>query len=548
MTLAHHLTTLTDYGLLNLAQLEPELEYLFRHALIQDAAYHSLLKTDRKRFHHLAAVTLQALYTNRLEELSPVLGYHFQHAEEHESAIHYFAQAGTRALGTFANLEAIEYFSTALTLTAFDDPRRADFLINLGDAQYRQGQQAQAITTYREAARQLEVQRDYDQIAWVYTQMSRFAFYSNDLPQMITICLEGAALLRQPTGEWPLVPRMVDFLRATALSYFFLGDPPEAARWAEMAIALAEQLGDPAGRANALLALGTVLPHSAARRKREALEQSRELAQAVQRLDLYQTASYNLADMSLYALGECERASALFAEATEALRQQSFLINELWSICSQISACLRVGDQATVESVLPRLRSKFKELANPGQLGPTVHWVEAEYLYYLGQTEAAIVEARAGYDLALSINDPQSTHFISHLLGWLLIETGQWEAAQPILLEHFATGQKGFSWGEAIPCCLLSISEARQGNLISAQEWIARARAVAGDPPPPVDTRWLMFTEAEVARTRGELGQAQTLYRATLQLDQQKGERWYQRIVQGRLDDLNGAVGKLTKQ
>jgi predicted ATPase len=45
------LNTLEKSGLIRLAQIQPELEYLFRHALVQEATYESLLKNDRKRVH-----------------------------------------------------------------------------------------------------------------------------------------------------------------------------------------------------------------------------------------------------------------------------------------------------------------------------------------------------------------------------------------------------------------------------------------------------------------------------------------------------------------
>ena len=64
------LGTLEASGLIQLAVLEPELEYLFRHALVQDAAYASLLKQDRRTLHRLAAETLLATYPDRKRELA----------------------------------------------------------------------------------------------------------------------------------------------------------------------------------------------------------------------------------------------------------------------------------------------------------------------------------------------------------------------------------------------------------------------------------------------------------------------------------------------
>jgi|GEM_PF-2573618 len=52
MNINPHLDTLESTGLIRVAQIMPELEYLFRHALVQDAAYDSLLRADRKKLHH----------------------------------------------------------------------------------------------------------------------------------------------------------------------------------------------------------------------------------------------------------------------------------------------------------------------------------------------------------------------------------------------------------------------------------------------------------------------------------------------------------------
>lgn len=532
----HHLESV---GLLHRAQAEPELEYLFRHALIQDAAYHSLLKTDRKRFHHLAAETLEKLYADRLDELSPILAYHFQHADEHEQAVNYFAQAAQRASNAFANTEAISHFQSALLLASPADARRSAFLIGLGDAQYRQGFQAQAIATYREAAQLLEAAQDYNQLAWVYTQMSRFAFYSNALDEAVAIGQEGLAILyKAGGGRWPLVPRMVDCLRASALGYYFIGNTAEAVRWAEAALELANQLEESAGKVNALLALGTVLPHRNMHRKVAALEEARALAPVANRNDLYSTSSFNLADTLMYAAGDYRTARALFIETGELLRRQSFLINELWSLSSLISVCVRLGDIETITAQLPYLRAQFAALPSPGQLAPTMQLVEAEYLHYLGQSTAALAQAQSGLAMARQIKDHQSIHFLAHLVGRILIEHEQWAEAQPVLLELWETGKSGFSWGVAIPCCLLTIAEARQGHLAKAYEWLAQARATAGDPPPPLDVRWLTFAEAEVLRAEGQREAAIAAYRAVLHIDEQMNGRWDAQQVQVRLGQL----------
>jgi serine/threonine protein kinase/class 3 adenylate cyclase/tetratricopeptide (TPR) repeat protein len=109
------LNTLESCGLIQLGAAEPELEYLFRHALAQDAAYNSLLKSDRKHLHSAAGKALEFLFPERLEEMSATLAYHFERAEIHDKAMDYFSRAGDRAQAAYANQEAIAFYQSAIS-------------------------------------------------------------------------------------------------------------------------------------------------------------------------------------------------------------------------------------------------------------------------------------------------------------------------------------------------------------------------------------------------------------------------------------------------
>ena len=76
------LDTLESKGLIRVAAIQPELEYLFRHALVQDAAYESLLKQERRSLHRLVGDALEQLYPERHGELAAVLARHFEQAGE----------------------------------------------------------------------------------------------------------------------------------------------------------------------------------------------------------------------------------------------------------------------------------------------------------------------------------------------------------------------------------------------------------------------------------------------------------------------------------
>jgi tetratricopeptide (TPR) repeat protein len=127
MALTTHLAALEASGLIRLAQVQPEVEYLFRHALVQDAAYASLLKADRRILHRAVGEALERLYPDRLDGLAFVLGQHFREAGETDRARGYFIRAGDIARRQYANREAIAAYTEALALTT-DDAGRFDLL------------------------------------------------------------------------------------------------------------------------------------------------------------------------------------------------------------------------------------------------------------------------------------------------------------------------------------------------------------------------------------------------------------------------------------
>ena len=130
MSARNDLGLLEASGLVQVAALEPELEYLFRHALVQDAAYSSLLKQDRRTLHRLAAETLLTLYPERRGELAAVIAMHFERAGDPAAAVEHFVVAGEHALERFANREALSFFDRAEASLAEDD-RRIDLRLRM---------------------------------------------------------------------------------------------------------------------------------------------------------------------------------------------------------------------------------------------------------------------------------------------------------------------------------------------------------------------------------------------------------------------------------
>lgn len=122
MTARADLSTLEGSGLIQIATLQPELEYAFRHALVQEAAYASLLKQDRRTLHRTAAETILALHPERQRELAAVIGMHFELAGDAARAADYLVIAGEHALERFANKEAVGFFRRGGALADASNP------------------------------------------------------------------------------------------------------------------------------------------------------------------------------------------------------------------------------------------------------------------------------------------------------------------------------------------------------------------------------------------------------------------------------------------
>ncbi len=95
----------------------PQATYRFKHALIQDAAYQSLLKSTRQQHHQRIANTLESEFPGDRSQTQPeLLAHHYTEAGLAAQAILYWQTAGRRALQRSANREAASHAARGLEL------------------------------------------------------------------------------------------------------------------------------------------------------------------------------------------------------------------------------------------------------------------------------------------------------------------------------------------------------------------------------------------------------------------------------------------------
>jgi predicted ATPase len=120
--------------------LPPQATYRFKHALIQDAAYQSLLRSTRQQYHERIAQVLEARFPETAETQPELLAHHYTEAGLAEQAIGYWKRAGQRAIERSAHVEAISHLTRGLEVltTVPETPERfrheLDLQMTLGTA------------------------------------------------------------------------------------------------------------------------------------------------------------------------------------------------------------------------------------------------------------------------------------------------------------------------------------------------------------------------------------------------------------------------------
>ena len=130
------LEELVAVGLLQRQEENSEPGYQFRHALIQDAAYQSMLRSTRRQHHRRIAQALREKFPTVVETRPEMLAHHYMEAGEHALAIPQLARAGVHASLRSANLEAISHLTQSLRL-----------LRGLPDAGRHNGEELQLLIT-----------------------------------------------------------------------------------------------------------------------------------------------------------------------------------------------------------------------------------------------------------------------------------------------------------------------------------------------------------------------------------------------------------------
>jgi len=274
-----HLEKLTHLELIYEKRFFPEMEYVFKHAVIQDVAYQSLLSQRRKDLHTAIGAAIEELYADRLDDLAAILTYHHARSHRPDRAVRYALLAGDRAARLFAHTEATTYYLEALAL-----------------------------------ARGLEVSSEScrGQVDAIL-KLAAVGVTRQDLERDRTHLESARQLAEQLEDE----PRLAKVLYWLGRIHYVLVEPKAALAYARQSLEIAERLGDDDSAALPVNLMGRLhYQHSefadAARMQERSVEQMRRMGNKNE-----EATAAGFAGLVLGLLGEFERATV---HADEGLR------------------------------------------------------------------------------------------------------------------------------------------------------------------------------------------------------------------------------------
>jgi class 3 adenylate cyclase/tetratricopeptide (TPR) repeat protein len=125
-----HLAGLEAHGMVRLEEIEPELEFGFRHALVHDVMYRGLLRKERRRLHRSVARALETAHPDELDEFAPSLARHYAEAGMNDEAVRHYLVAGRHALARGARVEGSRFFARAQELLEVEPEPRSEDLVD----------------------------------------------------------------------------------------------------------------------------------------------------------------------------------------------------------------------------------------------------------------------------------------------------------------------------------------------------------------------------------------------------------------------------------
>ena len=462
--LQRELRRLVEAELLYQRGLPPQATYLFKHALIRDAAYESLLKRTRQHYHQQIACALEERFSEITAAQPELLAYHFSMSEAWDRAFAYLVRSGDKARQVYANQEAITFYTQAIEASEGITPTL--------DA-------AQLLPLYEGRGLVWMLLTKYDAAIADFQMMRQTARASGDQHQ------EGESLCHLALAHW---------------STFAAEHLPFVEQYAGEAFQLAQRIGDQKILARSLSSLGSI---DIWRGNLQEAEQKLDASLRISRRDGYLDAlspGLMWRGAQAYWQGDFQRAVQFCREGVPVSRAIYDGFLELMNLAFLCLAHWSGGEYAQAFAVAHEGMTKAKERENTfilGRLTNTLGWFYHEF----GDISQALAYDQESVELGRvsDISNVEISALINVGLDYLAL--GQYKQARSYLeptlerVEREASGAHRWRWKIRLLTGLATLAYAtgayepalryvkeglREARATSSQKYVALGWALRG--------------------------------------------------------------------
>ncbi len=349
--------------------LLPEPAYIFKHAVIQDVAYNSLLKERRRELHRAVAAAIEELYPDRLADHYQELAHHFVNGEDWRKAFEYLVRSGDRAKDAFANQTALDFYAKALEVASRVSPPLAPRRI-------------------------MEI---YQRRGQVWRLMGRVSNAIEELEPML-------ALARETGDRFAEAQALVDLALAHWLT-FSSEHVPHTKAFAEEALRIGREIGDEEAVSKSLAYLGLVHQMEG-----DLVSGDEKLTEALRISEAHgfkDAIAQNLTWLGAHAdwRAEFRKAIPLCRRAEETARSNHDGLSELIALAFRCLALIGLGEHVQGLAVINEGLTLARERETAwvvGRLTNSLGWLYQE----LGDFRRSAELNRESQDIGRRINNP----------------------------------------------------------------------------------------------------------------------------------------------
>jgi tetratricopeptide (TPR) repeat protein len=500
---------------------EGEESFSFAHGLIPISLREDLSNLRLHRLHRRVINAIQELRPDDFDRIA----FHARQAGDQELARKYTIQAADRALGMFANREAVRYYKDALEMDLIDS-ERTHVLDGLGEGQYRLGRYDDATVRWTEAAKRYLANNDHDNGARITARAARAEWFTEYGPKALELCVRTLEQIKTMVND-PVeleTTGMAYLLHEAARDYRFNNQYDEALPLLRKSLDLAEKLGLVEVQAEALATLG-ILPNIPPEEARQSLRKAIKLAEGAGLLAAAVRAHNNLSELLIldsdYLAGRAHQIRG--RELTQKMGMTDWEFSQLGHIANY---SLILGDFAVAENALKTMGLMEPQIVNREYYSLVRKIIQARMIMFQGFHREAITAFEGLLEEIRTNQFGDIKEDTLNTMAELLVAERELERASELLHEAGLSASDEPLTDSPNALCLQAEIYIRKNDLAAARkilDKVSKTLAVNGAVTYQTRYRWAL---AKWLAAENQFDEALKLYSEITTLVSEKGLAW----------------------